>query len=45
MTNRELLKDYGFEPDKTVATMTIEQLYKLMTLANIANVTTIKTKL
>lgn len=42
MIDREKLIEFGFEPDKTVATMTIEQLYKLMTLANI---TTIKTTL
>lgn len=33
MTVRTILKQYGFEPDKTVATMTEEQLYKLIKFA------------
>lgn len=29
----QILKDYGFEPDKSVATMTEEQLYDLVKFA------------
>lgn len=33
MTVKKNLKAFGFEPDKAVATMTIEQLYKLIQVA------------
>ena len=30
MTSKEILKQWGFEPDKSVATMSEEQLYNLI---------------
>lgn len=33
MNSEKILREYGFEPDKTVATMTQLQLYKLIKFA------------